>query len=97
MRSIFVQTIGIIHRTLATKAFRPKRALNAAVFDSVMVAVAEALCDKSPKAIATFEKKFMAQYQQLLQNDAFQIAVNKSTADEEVVRKRLELAISTIK
>jgi len=97
MRRRFEETVSFIHRTLRSKAFRPKRALNAAVFDSVMVAVAEALAGKGTTAQRAFEERFPGQYQLLLQNPDFMTAVNKSTADEEVVRARLTLAQSKIK
>lgn len=40
---VFRNTVDIISKSLGTKAFKPKRALNAAVFDSVMIAVAHRL------------------------------------------------------
>lgn len=97
MRKRFMETIALIRRVLGNKAFRPKRALNAAVFDAVTVAVAESLEGKSKAARDTFEKKLAAQYQELLRNEQFKTAVNKSTADEEVVRSRFTIATSTIK
>ena len=97
MRRRFSETIGLIHRVLRSKAFRPERALNAAVFDAVTVAVAEALNAKSAAARDRFERNFAAQYRRLLQNSDFQIAVNKSTADEKVVRSRIQAATTIIK
>lgn len=97
MRLRFVETIALIHRTLGAKAFRPKRALNAAVFDAVTIAVAEALHPKNRRARESFEVRFKESYRRLLESHEFMTAVNKSTADEEVVRTRLSLAFSTIK
>jgi hypothetical protein len=97
MHRRFTETISLIHRTLKSKAFRPKRALNAAVFDAVTVAVAEALASKSTAGRRSFERGFVSHYKRLLEDAKFQVAVNKSTADEEVVRRRLEIAMSIIR
>jgi hypothetical protein len=97
MRRRFVQTIELIHRVLKRGAFRPKRALNAAVFDAVTVAVAEALSAKGKAARDAFERGFEVQYHRLLKMPDFLNVVNKATANEEVVLRRLELAMSVIK
>jgi hypothetical protein len=96
MRKQFADMAALINRTLGQSAFRPKRALNAAVFDAVTVAVAEALDGKSANARSAFERKFARQYQRLLKNEDFLTSINKSTADEEVVRTRLRIALSVI-
>jgi hypothetical protein len=97
MRRRFTETIALIYRSLRGRAFRPKRALNAAVFDAVTVAVARALSGKGESARHNFERKFPQQYKRLLDDQEFLNVVYKSTADEEVVRKRLKLAVSRIK
>ena len=97
MRKRFMETMALIRRVLGNKAFRPKRALNAAVFDAVAVSVAESLAGKSKAAVDAFERKLRTKYQALLLDTDFQAAVNKSTADEEGVRSRFAIATSTIK
>lgn len=93
----FTDMIGLIRRTLKLKAFRPKGALNAAVFDSVSVAVADALAKKNKAARETFERDFPKMYAQLLEDNDYQLAVTKSTADDQVVKSRLKLATAAIK
>ena len=52
----FVPTIRTLNRALGTVAFRPIRAINAAVFDAVMVALANrlvAVTDPDPEQLRT--------------------------------------------
>lgn len=88
MRQAFVGTIDVVHESIGSKAFKPKRALNAAVFDAVMVGVARRL-SKGPIGN---DGKLKEQYNNLMLNDAFITVSEKSTADEENVRARLRLA-----
>ncbi|NBC31925.1 MAG: DUF262 domain-containing protein [Alphaproteobacteria bacterium] len=85
---VFTHTIGYAHRVLGSRAFRPERSLNAAVYDSVMVGLARRLdnpVDPDPEAI-------QAAYQRLLKNQQYKDAFTRSTADEESVATRLKLA-----
>lgn len=97
MRQLFIDTMHNVRIAIGQKAFRPKRALNAAVFDSVSVAVADLLRTGNSSKRAGVQKHLAKQYDTLLNNLEFQVACNKSTADEEVVRSRFELARSIIK
>lgn len=87
-RTVFEQTIDVIHEAIGPKAFRPLSTLNAAVFDSVMVATAKRLATAAISEPASFA----TQYNALLADEAFQDSVKRSTADEERVLTRMRLA-----
>lgn len=87
-RKVFGTTIKLISDALGRKAFRPERALNAAVFDSVMVGVARRLHRGSfpqPKQIKTA-------YRGLMKNKSYIKAVYGPTADKPFVEQRMRLA-----
>jgi hypothetical protein len=88
-RFIFQGTIDLAYKALGEKAFRPERALNAAVFDSVMVGLAE-LVRKNKRVEST---KIAAAYQRLLTDRDYLETVSRSTADESFVSSRLDKAI----
>ena len=88
LRSIFETTVSMIHRTVGVGAFRPKAAVNAAVLDSIMVGVAS----RQMSGPITSEEKFNTAYKQLFANSQYQELTTRSTADEENVRKRVQLA-----
>jgi Protein of unknown function DUF262 len=88
MRNVFSQAIHVIHQTVGLSAFRPVRALNAAVFDSVMVGLARRLGKgpvRDPAAVKT-------KYEGLLRNQEFLDACGRGTAGEERVKTRIDLA-----
>lgn len=88
IRAAFLPTIELVAKAIGTRAFKPKRALNAAVFDAVMVGLARCI-----NAVAPREHKMIAeQYARLLSNDHFSSVTETATTDEESVRRRLELA-----
>jgi hypothetical protein len=84
----FLPTISLVFSAIGPKAFKPKRALNAAVFDAVMVGVARRLSRGHLEDVAEVARR----YAELLGNEAFVAATERSTTDEESVRKRLEAA-----
>lgn len=86
--AVFCNAIGSIADFIGPSAFRPKRALNAAIFDAVMVGVSRRL---SSNPIRSGEQ-FRSQYDSLMANDEFTAAVTTGTSGEEVVRARMELA-----
>jgi hypothetical protein len=88
MRSAFSDTIHLIHEAIGTSAFRPVRALNAAVFDSVMVGLARRLRKSKPTDLSGLKAK----YDELLQNQQFLDACGRGTAGEERVKTRIGLA-----
>jgi hypothetical protein len=84
----FYPTIDLISESLGVDAFRPVRALNAAVFDAVMVGLARRL-GKQPQASPA---RLREAYEALLVDPEFQAAYERSTSGEEQVRKRLTIA-----
>jgi uncharacterized protein with ParB-like and HNH nuclease domain len=91
LTKIFNQTVDFINNTLGKKAFRPIRAINASIFDSVMVGVA-AMYEK--KGCFPEKKVFLAAYNRLLTNPEYSQATTDATSDEPVVEKRMTLAIN---
>ena len=88
-RSLFQRTIDLAYEALGDKAFRRERSFNAAVFDSVMVGLGEALRTKS-----TLDPSRVAKaYHELLADKEYTEATSRSTADESFVSLRLEKAI----
>ncbi|MGH7204874.1 MAG: DUF262 domain-containing protein [Nitrospiraceae bacterium] len=84
----FVGTIELVHSCMGSAAFKPKRTLNAAVFDAVMVGVAKRLRRGGVK-----DKKALTQkYHELLDNADFISACETGTAGEESVSRRIGLA-----
>lgn len=89
LRTKFKTSMNLIAETLGQRAFRPERALNAAVFDAVMVGLTRRL-DKGP-----ISKQFQlkAKHEALLKNRDFITTTQTGTSDVTNVRKRIELAI----
>ncbi len=88
IEDVFVSTIQAIDSFLGPKAFRPVRALNAAILDSVMVGVARRL-ERGPISDGD---ALRSSYDCLLANDRFQFATARATAGEESVAARTTLA-----
>lgn len=90
-KSVFTVTCELILKSLGKKAFRLKTALNAAVLDSVMVGVAARLHTGGNVRDQALLK---SAYDALLRSADFLRYVERATADEESVRKRIEIAIA---
>lgn len=89
-RRVFQETVETIHGAIGEKAFRPERALNAAVLDSVMVGVASRLRDAArPSA-----NLVRASYDELLATPRYAELVSRATADEKNVNERISLSIT---
>ena len=88
-RSLFIKTIGAAHSLLGDRPFRPERALNAAVFDSVMVGLATRLT----KGPITSGPRLAAAYLALLTESRYASAYRRATADEESVKTRMNCAV----
>lgn len=84
----FEQTVQLLFRVVGKNVFKPRNALNAAVFDAVMVGLAKRLARGGLKD----EKVVKKSYQELLGNENFMSACETGTADEENVSRRLNLA-----
>lgn len=90
LRKIFEHTIGLVARSLNGGAFRPVRSLNAAVFDAVMVAIAVRTNSGPPLP----QDAVTQVYNDLLSNPEFKKGWERSTANEENVRLRMETAVN---
>jgi len=88
LRKAFEVTIAVVRKGIGEKAFRPIRAFNTAVFDSVMVGLARRVAH----APAPDPKKVESAYGQLLANKTYQEFCARSTADEDFVKKRIAAA-----
>lgn len=84
----FVDAINLITEVVGPKPFRLTNALNAAVFDSVMLGVAKRL----EKGGDIDKGKVLHAYENLLKCDKFLAAVGKATAREDQVAERIKLA-----
>lgn len=89
LRSIFEPIVEQVNRALGKKAFRPARALNAAVFDSVMVALATRIASGKP----IDDAGIVSAYDGLLSDAAYRDATTHATANEDTVRFRLTSAM----
>lgn len=84
----FEKSVNAIHDCIGAKAFKPVSAFNAAVFDAVMIGVARRLASGA----ITNCKAFKETYAGILANKDFQVWTSRSTADDETVKNRLQLA-----
>ena len=89
LRRTFGNTIEAVHDALGASAFKRVRVLNAAVFDAVMVGLANRLALGSVPCSSVIKQGYDA----LLANSEFQDASQFSTADETNVARRLRFAI----
>lgn len=90
LSALFRDSIGVFSSFGAQRPFRPTKSINVAVYDSCMVAMArrlEAKKDKKPDTVAV-EKA----YNELLQDEEYNEAVSRSTADAAFVQKRIKKA-----
>ena len=82
----FLNTIKVINKNFGNKAFRLTRALNAAVFDAIMVGVAKRLL----KGPILNNKVFQNKYDILLKSVSFNQAIETGpTAQTNSVKNRI--------
>jgi Protein of unknown function DUF262 len=84
----FRATCATINNGLGRRAFRTANAVNAALVDAVMVAIARRL-EAGP--VADLES-LQAPFETLVKDDDFDWAIGRATADEERVERRLAMA-----
>lgn len=94
LEGLFRDAIRICNEAKGKEAFRPSRALNAAVFEAVMVGVAKRLTENASAPDIT---KVVAAYDALLADNSFMRVCERATADEESVKTRQKLAINAFK
>jgi hypothetical protein len=90
MGELFRETARLIHENIGTRAFRPVRALNAAVLDAVMVGLMRRL-DRGPIERPSGMRRV---YDALITQERFTAATTSSTAAEDSVSERLGAATS---
>jgi len=88
IEKVFEMTIDTAFHALGASAFRPVRSMNAAVFDSIAVALARRLDMGSISNEAELKRAF----EKLSQNEEYVKATSSSTALEASVEARLRLA-----
>lgn len=86
--SLFCSTIETVFASLGKNAFRPERALNAAVFDAVMVSLA----NRTKQGLANDHDNVKNTYEALLADNDFKSSVSDGTSDTANVEKRLLIA-----
>ena len=89
LTTLFDNTIDIVYRSIGDEAFRPVKAINAAVFDAVMIGIATRLSEKKIEDLKTVKEN----YEILLAKPEFIESYKTSTSDEKVVQNRIQLAI----
>lgn len=88
LTEIFERTTAIIVKAIGSRAFRPVRAINAAVVDSVMTGIARRLSAGPVKRKSHLAKR----YHELLKDKAYRKAIETGTSQEANVETRLRLA-----
>ena len=88
LQEIFRTTISVLEKTLGRRAFRPRRVLNAAVVDSLMVGVASRVKHGPIENI----EHLRGRYERLIANKNYLRAVETGTSDETNVETRMSLA-----
>jgi hypothetical protein len=88
LEALFRKTAALVASSLGTRAFRPVRSFNAAVFDSVMTGIAARLDHGEVPPDAEVTKA----YDSLLSDPEFRKGWERATADDENVKLRLKLA-----
>lgn len=88
LKTIFVNTINLLIEALGRDVFRKGTAINAALFDSVMVGVACRLNSSDMRV-----EECREQYSKLLQDKEYLEFTSTSTADEKQIKGRIEKAI----
>jgi thymidylate kinase len=90
LRQSFEQTIEVIHQSLGNQAFKPKKMINAAVFDAVMIGIARRL----EKGKIDNSERLKEIYQKLLNEEKFlRVTVDTArTTEKDAVNSRIEIA-----
>jgi hypothetical protein len=89
IKQSFESSVSIVFEALGRGAFRPVRALNAAVLDSVLATL---MSGSGRKAAPKVRDEFLERYKKLLDSKDYTDAWTKATADEDSVKTRLSEA-----
>jgi len=87
IRDLFEGTMSVILEKLGPKAFKPQRAVNAALLDSLSIGIAGRLAE------GCIDADLRQAYGGLLNDESFRIAIYAGTAQTDNVRTRVSLAI----
>ena len=87
----FNSAIEFVAEAIGKHAFRPERALNASVFDAVMVGIARRL----EKGVVRRRPKLREAYEALLANEQFLATIRTGTSDVPNVRTRIDMATAS--
>jgi hypothetical protein len=85
---LFKNTVHAIHDLIGPQAFRTTKAINAALYDAVMVGVAKRLAIGPIKTPEVIKERYAA----LLSDEHFKQAISAGTTDEASVAARLSLS-----
>ena len=88
LRRIFCRTIAVLENALGQRAFRPRRAVNAAVLDSLMIGVATRVAGRRIENLDQFREK----YKSLLSDPNYIASTETGTSQEANVNTRMTLA-----
>lgn len=88
-RKKFSETIRVVSESIGKRAFRPTNAINAAVFDSVMIGITTQL--DGDKHVD--HERLRRAYELLLSNSDYLQLISQSTSDESNVESRFSKAI----
>ena len=88
LTNAFIGTVTALHEAVGPRAFRPIRAINAAVIDSVMTGLARRLANGPIKS----KKQLADSYNGLMQEKAYRSAIETGTSQESNVETRVRLA-----
>jgi hypothetical protein len=84
----FQAATDLLMEAIGHRVFRPERAINAAVVDSVLTGAARRLCRGPVKNHA----RLVTNYEKLMKNKDYRAAVERGTSNELNVKTRIELA-----
>jgi len=90
---LFQDAVRLVHSCLGARAFKPERALNAAVFDAMMVGIAKRL--RAGRPLEDGCDQLAEKYERLLTDPEFVAATRASTSSTENVHSRINMAIRT--
>ncbi|MBU1318503.1 MAG: DUF262 domain-containing protein [candidate division Zixibacteria bacterium] len=88
LTEVFSNTVQLVNESIGDRAFKPLRALNAAVFDAIMTGIARRLEAGNIEDMDAVRES----YEALLNDRDFLGATHTGTADETIVYKRISLA-----
>jgi hypothetical protein len=92
LTAVFTQTTEVILKGIGSRAFRPRRTVNAAMIDALMTGVATRLAAGSITDVSGLG----AAYDSLLKSERFLGAIETGTSQEANVEARLALAAETV-